>query len=380
MLDFSALTVIDNHCHPYIVRTEPDRYHALDSFLGFPGSDPQTVNHRAGMVYQAWAVRQIAGFLRCDPKPEEIALVRSEETDEEAYVTRLFEDGRIEALVVDTGYPQPPIDMTAFRALTPVPLAPIFRIEPAIHSMLKARLTYDEMVRRYDEGIRRAIRDEGYRGLKSIIAYRTGLDVDLAHAGEAAGRRGLDQALAEPERMIASKPLRNHLLLRALELSIELGVPFQIHTGFGDADIVLARCNPALLNEMLKEEPYRQARVVLIHCYPFLAEASWMAAALPNVWLDLSLGIPFAPVAADRIIGTALELAPITRILHGSDAFAGPEQVWLGAQLTKVALGRVMTDLVSKDLLTETNAYEAAAAILSNNARLLYAHHSAPLA
>jgi predicted TIM-barrel fold metal-dependent hydrolase len=98
-----------------------------------------------------------------------------------------------------------------------------------------------------------------------------------------------------------------------------------------------------------------------------------MAAALPNVWMDLSLGIPFAPVAADRIVSTALELAPIPRILFGSDAFSGPEQSWLGAKLAKAALARVLALIVANDYLTETNAREAAAAILAENARSLYA-------
>lgn len=373
MFDFSSLAVVDNHCHPYLVETPPDRYAALDTFLAFPGDAPAAVVHRDGMIFQMWATRQLAAFLGCEASAGAIAQARAQEAvDEAGYVGRLFADARIEALVIDTGYPQPPIAMAAYRARTPVPLVPIFRIEPPIQAMLEARLGYDELVRRFDEQIRRAVHKEGFRGLKSIIAYRTGLDLDLAHASAAAGRRGLDQALAEPDRMLAAKPLRDHLLLRALELSIELGVPFQIHTGFGDADVVLARCNPALLNETLKREPYRQARVVLVHCYPYLAEASWMAAALPNVWMDLSLGIPFAPVAADRIVGTALELAPIPRLLFGSDAATAAEQSWLGAKLAKAALGRVLADVVARDLLTEDAAAETAAAILAGNARALY--------
>ena len=97
-----------------------------------------------------------------------------------------------------------------------------------------------------------------------------------------------------------------------------------------------------------------------------------MAAALPNVWMDLSEGIPFAVTAVDRILATALELAPVNRILYGSDAFSGPEQVWLGAKLTKSALARVFTDLWQRDLATEAEARCDAAAILAENARALY--------
>jgi predicted TIM-barrel fold metal-dependent hydrolase len=101
-----------------------------------------------------------------------------------------------------------------------------------------------------------------------------------------------------------------------------------------------------------------------------------MAAALPKVWIDLSEGIPFAVAAVDRILATALELAPVNRILYGSDAFSGPEQIWLGAKLTKAALARVFTHLWQRDLVTEGEVNCDAAAILAGNARALYCMES----
>ena len=77
-----------------------------------------------------------------------------------------------------------------------------------------------------------------------------------------------------------------------------------------------------------------------------------------------------APRGGQRTI--ALELAPINRILYGSDAFAGPEQIWLGAKVAKAALARVFTDLLHKDFVTEEDARDAARAILAGNARVLY--------
>jgi hypothetical protein len=372
VFDFSSLPVVDNHLHPYVISHEGRRYTPLDSFLGMPGEDAATLAHRDAMLYQRWATRQLAAFLGCNATPAAVAEARADQPDERAWEERLFRDANIEALVVDTGYPQPPVNMTGFRAIVPVEILTIYRIEPPIKMLLDEGVGWHGFVRRFEEGIVRAIEEEGYRGLKSIIAYRTGLDIDLAHAGDAAGEAGLQLAHANPDDMTASKPLRDHLLLRALRRAAELDVPFQIHTGIGDRDIVLERCNPALLNRVLKREPYRDVKTVLIHTYPYVAEASWMAAALPNVWMDVSEGIPFAVTAADRIFATALELAPINRILYGSDAFAGPEQIWLGAKLAKAALGRVMTDLCQKDLVTEDDARVAARAILAGNARALY--------
>ena len=370
--DFSALPVVDNHLHPYVIRHEGSRYAPLNSFLGMPGEDEAALAHRDAMLYQRWATRQLAAFLGVEPTPGIVAAARAAQGDERAWAERLFRDQGIEALVVDTGYPQPPVDMAGFAATTPAEILTIYRIEPPIKALLDEGVGWDEFVRRFDDGIERAVRDDGFLGLKSIIAYRTGLEIDIAHESEESGRAGLRQALAKPDDVFASKALRDHLLLRALRHAVTLGVPFQIHTGIGDRDIVLERCNPALLNPVLKREPYRDARVILIHTYPYVAEASWMAAALPNVWMDLSEGVPFAVAAVDRIFATALELAPINRILYGSDAFAGPEQIWLGARVAKAALARVFTDLLHKDLVTEEDARDAARAILAGNARVLY--------
>ncbi len=372
MFDFSALPVVDNHLHPYVIRHGGSRYLALDSFLGLPGDDAATLAHRDAMLYQRWATRQLAAFLGCEPTPAAVAEARAAQGDERAWAESLFRDANVEALVVDTGYPQPPVDMESYRDVTPVDIVPIFRIEPVIKTLLDAGVGWHEFLDRFDGAIVRAVRDDGYLGLKSIIAYRTGLDVDLAHESDAAGEAGLARAMVDLDDVQASKALRDYLLLRALRHAVALGVPFQIHTGIGDRDIVLERCNPALLNPVLKREPYRDVKVILIHTYPYVAEASWMAAALPNVWMDLSDGIPFATAAVDRILATSLEMAPINRILYGSDAFSGPEQIWLGAKLAKAALGRVLADLYAKDLITEEDAAVSAAAILAGNARALY--------
>ena len=376
MYDFSHLPVIDNHTHPYLFETDPERYSPLDSFLGVHGEgsrSPGALAHRDAMLYQRWATRELAGFLGCEPTPEAVAEARHAVADEAAFVTRLFADGGVEALLVDTGYPQPPVDMAVFRARVPTTILTVYRIEPPIKALLDARVGYDEFVRRYDAGIVAAITEQGFVAVKSIIAYRTGLEIDPDNEAEAAGRRGLEQALAEPERMKASKTLRDHLLLRALRLCRELDVTFHVHTGIGDADIVLARCNPALLNETLKRPGHRETKVVLIHTYPYMAEASWMAAALPNVWIDLSEGVPFALAATDRIFQTALELAPVNRVLFGTDACSGPEQTWLGAKLAKQSLARVLATLRECGYVTDAEAEGTAAAILAGNARDLYA-------
>ncbi len=373
MYDFREIPVIDNHCHPYLFEVNPARYEPLDTFVGTRDGSAESIAHRDAMIYQRWATRELAAFLGCAPTIEAVAKARAAVGDEGTYVKRLFASEGVQGLVIDTGYPQPPVDMTRFRERVPTTLYPVYRIEPPIKALLDRRVSdFSEFVRAFEDGIRRAIREEGFIAVKSIIAYRTGLDLDLANEPDGMGAAGLAMALAEPDRMMASKVLRDHLIFRVLRLCRDLDVSFHIHTGIGDPDIVLARCNPALLNETLKQPQYRETRVVLIHCYPYVEEASWMASALPNVWMDLSEGVPFALVATDRIFEKALDLAPFNRIFFGSDAFSGPEQTWLAAKVSKQALARVLGTLHERGYITAGEGPEIAEAILIGNAKRMY--------
>lgn len=374
MFNFSEIPCIDNHCHPYLFEVDPAHYSPLESCVGFKDGSPESNAHRDHMLYNRWAIRELAKFLGVEANAAAVAKARASVGDEGEYVKRLFADEGVKGLVIDTGYPQPPVDMTEFRKRVPTTLYPVFRIEPLIKALLDERVSdHGEFVRRYDAAIRRALREEGFIAVKSIIAYRTGLEIKMEHESDAAGAIGLAAALAEPSVMPASKPLRDHLLLRAMRICREENASFHVHTGIGDADIVLARCNPALLNETLKQPGYRDTKVVLIHCYPYVEEASWMASALPNVWIDLSEGVPFALVAADRIFEKAFDLAPINRIFFGTDAFAAPEHTWLGAKLAKQSLARVLQGFLDRGFIEAHEGYGIAEKVLIGNALDMYA-------
>ena len=65
---------------------------------------------------------------------------------------------------------------------------------------------------------------EGYKGLKSIIAYRTGLDISPLSRSPDQGLIALD-AIKRGIGGEAMKKLRDHLLCRAIELCMEFNVP-----------------------------------------------------------------------------------------------------------------------------------------------------------
>lgn len=389
MIELSDLPVIDVHCHPF-GDTGPLTVEQFVDLASFPGggveymaeaglpvnealrSELQSV--RRETVYMRYLVRQLARFFGCAPTLEEVVQARNQAVaaDYRGYVRRLFSVAQVAGLVVDFGYPQPPLDVNDFERAMPVPVAPLYRIEPLIVQLLRNDFGWQEFKRRYDAAIAEALEHQGYRGLKSIIAYRTGLEISPLSRTPDQGLRALD-AIRRGTGGGAMKQLRDHLLCRALELCIEYAVPMQIHTGVGDYEVNLVSCRPALLMDLLRFPAFRACTVILVHAgYPYCAEAGYMANVLPRVYCDVSEGIPFAGGGARRIYAETLEMAPISKVVYGSDGFNLPEINAVSALLGKQALAGALVDLISADLLAPDEAMRAARLILAETSRRLY--------
>jgi uncharacterized protein len=104
-------------------------------------------------------------------------------------------------------------------------------------------------------------RSRGFVGLKTIAAYRTGLDIGPPDPARA------EAAFAQADTRLESKPLLELALWDALEANTREPLPVQVHAGFGDADLLLPRADPAHLKPVL--ERFRETPFVLLHCYPF---------------------------------------------------------------------------------------------------------------
>lgn len=389
MLEIASLPVVDVHCHPF-PPPEPLAVEAFVDQASFPGggvdylleaggpSDPAALQAevqqlRRNLVYFRSLVRELATFFGCEPRLEAVVEARNAALRAEAdYLSRLFAACGLQTLVVDFGYPQPPLDPAAFARRVPAQVVPVYRIEPLIAELLAEDIGWEEFRRRYDERLAWALQEGGYRGLKSIIAYRTGLDISPLSRSPDQGLRALD-AYRRGIGGEAMKQLRDHLFCRALEICMEHDVPMQVHTGVGDYEVNLTRCRPALLMDLLRFPVFRTCKVILVHTgYPYHAEAGYMANVLPRVYCDVSEGVPFAGGAARRIFAEVLEMAPLHKVLYGSDGFNLPEVFYVSAVLGKRALAGALEDLVEGGLLSRQEAEEAAGWILAENARRLY--------
>lgn len=392
MLDFSELSVVDVHCHPY----KPAEKLRVDEWVdavSFGGGSADYL--RAGGIevdeaqlatlqrvkrdtlYFRYMLLRLAEYFEVEATAEAVVEARNRAIDADGgaiYTQRLHQAGKIDTVIVDDGHPLPQVNLAGFRAQVGVEVAPIFRIEVLIQQLLDEDCGWQEFQRAYDDGIAAALTDGGYKGLKSIIAYRTGLDIDPRSRSPDQGMVALEKIRrARGRGGDAIKNLRDHLFCRAIERCIDFEAPFQVHTGMGDWEVHLEACRPALLMELLRYPPYRACKFLLVHSgYPYHAEAGYIANVLPNIFCDLSEGLPFAGNAGARIIAEVLEMAPLSRVCYGSDAFGSPEPFYTSALLGKQALARALQDLVNAGFMTEAGARDAAKMILADNARELY--------
>jgi predicted TIM-barrel fold metal-dependent hydrolase len=157
------------------------------------------------------------------------------------------------------------------------------------------------------------------------------------------------------------------VLLAALEANEATGdpLPVQVHTGFGDSDLLLPAARPGLLKPLI--ERFAATTFVLLHCYPFVREAGWLAHVYGNVFFDVSLTIPHVARPAQALY-EALELAPVSKLLYASDASRTPELYLLAARWWRESLAEVLPALLPDD----DAAADAARLILRENALAVY--------
>jgi hypothetical protein len=335
--------------------------------------EEQVLCHVPQTAFFRRSLRDLAGCLGCRPDVGSILEHRAR-LSRQAYLERLIQEARLRALLVDFGYPPGAADLETMRRLLSVRVEPIFRLETCIEGLLTAHHSFDALIQAYLDAVDRAARG-GAVALKSIIAYRSGLEI-REPAPDAAARAFEDarrEAAGAGRYRLTAQPLLDYLIALALERAARLGLPFQIHTGIGDADIDLRQANPLHLRPVLEGERFRGARIVLLHAgYPYVREAAYLTSLYSGVYLDLSLALPLAQTDMSCILRQALALAPWSKLLYGSDLGALPEAYWLGATQGKRAVAKALEGMVEEETLSEAEAGEAARAILHGTAEALY--------
>ncbi len=369
-MDLSDLPVVDGHCHPLF----PDPWAiTAGTFLalfseGWPGTMTAHIPHSG---YFRRVLPALARHLGAAPTVEAV-LERRQILGREV-ARRQLTERRVTALLVDTGYPPEAMPLLEMRRVLPCAIHELFRIETCAQALIPKSLGYDEFLDAFRQELTAAA--QRCVAFKSIVAYRSGLAIRPWERREAAeAYRGVVarvQAGGSPR--LTEKPLLDTLFAAALEVSKETGRPLQIHVGFGDPDIDLLQTNPLLLRPMLDDSRWAEVRIVLLHlAYPYFREAACLAAVWPQVYVDMSLAIPFLGPGSIMPLIETLSLAPASKLLYGSDLGGLPELLALSADWARAVLGEALGWLSERGGVTEEEAQAIGRQILSENAMALY--------
>ena len=383
-VDLSHVEIVDAHTHPYRLGDLLAKGSAgFDTRMMFLGES----FHSSSRVHDdLWGVadgftdstvfalamrRWLAAHLGCEPTREAVTSAREEalQADAVAYTKGLLDAAGVVAILSDEGFPQPPIPADEFASTIGVTVHRVTRLEPWILQHRDG--SFDDLVSAVNTEATDAAADPNCVAYKSIVAYRTGLDVGDPSASEAAAAFDRWRSDDWKETREHAKPVRDFLIRRTLEVAKANDRPFHFHCGGGDPDINLSYADPIAIFPLLVD--VQDQPVVLVHSgYPWIREAAYVASVLPNVYLELSELIPWGwgqvEWALEMLVGTV----PAAKLLYGSDEAGEPEAFWASALLARAALERVLGRFVERDYVSADEAERLGRLVLADACRRLH--------
>jgi uncharacterized protein len=383
----AAQQLIDHHCHG-ILRGGGDLAGLLNEADGDATADGLPFDSLAGLAFRRWCppLLGLPAHASAADYAERRAAVGPDEVSR-----RFLGASGLDALCVDTGYAPAGLTSPAATAgLAGATAYEIVRLEQVAESLARDGAGAAEFPDAYRKALAERVAAPSFgvtvAGVKSIAAYRVGLELDgrrpadgevIAAAarwlggGDGAGGPG---AVAGGDRAGGALPrLADEVLHRFfIWCGADLGLPIQFHVGYGDRDIDLHRCNPLLLTGLLRALEATGAPVMLLHNYPYHREAGYLAQVFPLVYADLGLATHNVGARATALLGEALELVPLRKFLFSSDAFGLPELYYLGAVAFRRALSEFLAARLSAGDMSYPDAERVTRLIGAENARRAY--------
>jgi predicted TIM-barrel fold metal-dependent hydrolase len=359
----AEIRAIDHHAHLLV---SADTSVALAAVLT-ESSDPAAIEAVRDHPTYHRALIELGDVLDVSGSDEVFAAARR--ADFAGYVGRLLDQCHLAAIFVDDGF-RPPgvVALDEHAALVGCDVRRVVRLEAEAEAASAGWPPFPEYRAAFGAAIADAVA-AGAVGLKTIAAYRCGLD--LPPPSVAVATDAYETWRRSGSRRLGDAALVSLAVADALEAAGD-GVPLQVHAGIGDADLALAAADPALLQAHIDHGMLAGVPIVLLHCYPYVRQAGYLASIYNNVHLDVSLAVTLLPHRASTLVAEALELAPASKLLFASDASRLPEMYLLGTRWWREALARTLGGLVDDGFIDEPRALRWAELILAGNARRLY--------
>jgi predicted TIM-barrel fold metal-dependent hydrolase len=374
MRDLADLPLVDHHCHG--VAREPLDRDAFEAQL-CEASGPGRWHGSLFDSQVGFAVRRICAPLLDLPTHADADdyLTRRAELGADEVNRRLVTSTGISDFLVDTGYlgdtVTSPADLGRLAGAT---AHQIVRLETVAEQLI-ATTTATEFADAYQRALASAAVDAV--GVKSIAAYRVGLDLDPERpdaraVADAAGRWLAELDDGRPARM-ADEVLTRFVFWAG----VDLGLPVQFHVGYGDADIDLHRCDPLLLTPLLRATAGAGVPIMLLHNYPFHRHAGYLAQVFDHVFVDVGLTMQGVGTRAPEVLAELFELAPFGAVLFSTDAFGLAELYAVSTALFRDALQSFLDGGIAEGSWSADDAQRIARLVCSDNARRAYQLDSA---
>lgn len=405
--------LIDNHAHNLLREEEAEgnSEYVFESITS-EAQGHALQEHVHSTLAHIRGVRQLAELFDCPASLQDVKAARYEWAirDYDSLVKKCL--AGTHALLLDDGLPQESVYPVSWHDRYAPTVRRIARIE-AVAADLLEQLAHaagflapgvdsdwpiersELFLQRFNIMFRNQIKmlaaDPLVCGFKSVVCYRSGLDVSLVTRSAFRPHQSLadtalltvfhdflKKAIGSQEYRVEVKEVNDFLVVAAcdvLSLLVETEgetLPFQFHTGLGDVDIDLVKSNPAYLQPLI--EAFPNVDFVILHSsYPYTREAGYLAANYANAWLDIGEVFPMiSRHGQESVLRHALELTPASKILWSTDGHFYPETFYLANRQFREALQVVLGELVSARDVTVMEAINMVVDMLFWNSNSLY--------
>ena len=367
-----ALSLIDHHVHgafrgPLDPLTFERSITESDRALA-PGVTP--FDSQLGFAILRWCAPALG--LSPHVSPEEYLARRTELGPEETN-RRLLGSSGVSHYLVDTGFAtEELLDLRGMATLSGGQAREIVRLESVAEEVARAGPSADAFAKTFLDRLHARL-EAGAVGTKSVAAYRHGFELDPARPEPGEVTRAASAwltAIGGGQHVRLTDPT---LLRFMLWSGIDARLPMQLHVGFGDSDLHLARANPLLLTDFIRQSEPSRTPILLLHCYPFHREAGYLAHIYPNVFFDVGVAVNYVGAQSKQLVAESLEVGPFGKQLYSSDAWGPAELHHLGALLWRRAFSAVVGEWIEADDWSLASALRVASLVARQNAERLYA-------
>jgi len=384
-IDLKTTPVFDAHCFAY--RNDELSEEMLTSQYTMLAVSPKymTDSERNARVRELGLstaafnkkIHDLARYLGCEPNMSSVITEREHrrKSNFSEYVKGMIDDISLKGMGVDTALFSLE-DADNFGKTFPGFIKKVFRLTTLVKDLLDTAATFDNFIADYDAAMDSAVKEHGCIAFKSIIAYRTGLNIKRVSETEA--EADFNNRKEQPAWFgYKVKALRDFLIRRSIANCIRLDATLMLHTGLGDKDIIALESRPIMLWDLLTDEDCMECNVLLIHGgFPYTEEATYLANVLPNVYFDLSCGT--GPAFLEKAVSPErftdiMRSVPNSKVLYSSDGGeGGPETLWHDCFTAKSAMGYALGKLVDEGIYSDSQAKSIGEDVFYNNSKRLF--------